>query len=79
MSGAGGYGNPLHRIPIAYYGTSRKELSRRTRRASYGVAIQDGLIDQKATAELRQGKLAENPFQTQKNLKLSEKPGNVHL
>lgn len=60
MSGAGGYGNPLHRdtddvLRDVQKGIVTEEAARR----DYGVAIQNGLIDPDATAYLRAGQPTE--------------------
>jgi len=67
MSGAGGYGNPLHRDTNRVLRDVEKGIvTEDAARRDYGVVIQDGVIDPKATAELRQGKLAGESFSDSK-------------
>jgi N-methylhydantoinase B len=61
LPGAGGYGDPYLRDPEAVLRDVRYDFVTADRaRRDYGVAIADGVVDEKATAKLRSGRIKDN-------------------
>lgn len=57
--GGGGYGNPLERDVLAVLDDYRESrVSVEAAAADYGVVISDGVVDEAATAQAREARLA---------------------